>query len=217
VLLADELPENDCPPVRVKLLSERLVAIRDSEGRYGLINEFCAHRGASLWFGRNEECGLRCPYHGWKFDVTGQCVEVPSEPAESGFAKRIKLKSYPLIAQGGVLWTHMGPPETRPPLPQWEFSLVPAAQRFVSKRLQCNWLQALRADRFESCIMAASRQCRLRPAVQGCQGNEYNMGDMKRCLKWSKAMAASISGLAAMPRTTTTTGALPNTCCRRSP
>jgi phthalate 4,5-dioxygenase oxygenase subunit len=85
-LLAEELPDNDCPPVRVKLLAERLVAFRDSKGRYGLIDEFCAHRGASPWFGRNEECGLRCPYHGWKFDVTGQCVEVPSEPTESGFA-----------------------------------------------------------------------------------------------------------------------------------
>ena len=67
-LLAEELPENDCPPVRVKLLSERLLAFRDSQGRYGLIDEFCAHRGVSLWFGRNEENGLRCPYHGWKYD-----------------------------------------------------------------------------------------------------------------------------------------------------
>ena len=93
VLLSEELPEPDCPPVRVKLLSERLIAFRDTEGRLGLIDEFCAHRGPSLWFGRNEECGLRCPYHGWKFDVTGQCVDVPSEPAESGYAKKIKLKS----------------------------------------------------------------------------------------------------------------------------
>jgi nitrite reductase/ring-hydroxylating ferredoxin subunit len=92
-LLTEELPQNDCPPVRVKLLSERLVAFRDSQGRYGLIDEFCAHRGASLWFGRNEECGLRCPYHGWKFDLTGQCVEVPSEPVASGFVQRIKLKA----------------------------------------------------------------------------------------------------------------------------
>ena len=84
-LLAEELPENDCPPVRVQLLSERLIAFRDTEGRYGLLDEFCAHRGVSLWFGRNEECGLRCPYHGWKYDVTGQCVEIPSEPEESGF------------------------------------------------------------------------------------------------------------------------------------
>ncbi len=87
VLIAEELPENDCPPVRVKVLSERLVAFRDSLGRYGLIDEFCPHRGASLWFARNEACGLRCPYHGWKFDVNGQCLELPSEPEESGFCQ----------------------------------------------------------------------------------------------------------------------------------
>ena len=103
-LLAEQLPENDCPPVRVKLLSERLLAFRDSEGRYGLIDEFCAHRGVSLWFGRNEEGGLRCPYHGWKYDTTGQCVDVPSEPAESGYCRKIKLTSYPLVKRGDVLW-----------------------------------------------------------------------------------------------------------------
>src|SRR5215471_15115682 len=143
-LLAEELAENDCPPVRVKLLSERLVAFRDTNGRYGLIDEFCPHRGASLWFGRNEECGLRCPYHGWKFDTQGQCLEVPSEPAESGFSRKIKLKSYPLVERGGVLWTYMGPPDKLPPLPEWEFAQVAPEQRFVSKRLQeCNWLQAM--------------------------------------------------------------------------
>src|SRR6202040_3263492 len=84
-LLSKELPAPDCPPVRVKLLGERLIAFRDSQGRVGVMDEFCAHRGVSLWFGRNEENGLRCPYHGWKYDVTGQCIEVPSEPAESGF------------------------------------------------------------------------------------------------------------------------------------
>ncbi|MPY79743.1 MAG: Rieske 2Fe-2S domain-containing protein, partial [Actinophytocola sp.] len=118
VLLADELPENDCPPVRVKLLSERLIAFRDSEGRYGLIDEFCAHRGVSLWFGRNEESGLRCSYHGWKYDVTGQCVEVPSEPDErqSTLCKKIKLKSYPLVKIGDVLWAYLGDPATTPDL-----------------------------------------------------------------------------------------------------
>src|SRR6201991_2118507 len=119
-LLAGELDENDCPPVRVKLLSERLIAFRDSEGRYGLMDEFCAHRGVSLWFGRNEESGLRCPYHGWKYDHTGQCVEVPSEPDESGFCKKIKLKSYPLVERGGVLWTYMGPPDKQPAPPALE-------------------------------------------------------------------------------------------------
>src|SRR5215472_13463211 len=143
-LLAEELPENDCPPVRVKLLSERLVAFRDSEGRYGLIDEFCAHRGVSLWFGRNEEGGLRCPYHGWKYDVGGQCTEVPSEPAESGFCNRIRLKSYPCIELGDVIWVYMGPPERKPPLPAFEWAQVAHSQRFVSKRTQeCNYLQAM--------------------------------------------------------------------------
>ena len=133
-LLTRELPEDDCPPVRVKLLGERLIAIRDSKGRYGLMDEFCAHRGVSLWFGRNEEGGIRCPYHGWKYDHTGQCIEVPSEPEESGFCQKIKLKGYPLIKIGDVLWTHMGDKDDRPPLPAWEFANVPAEQTFTSKR-----------------------------------------------------------------------------------
>ena len=131
VLLTEELPANDCPPVRVKLLSERLLAFRDSDGRLGLIDEFCAHRGVSLWFGRNEESGLRCPYHGWKYDVTGQCIEVPSEPEESGYCQKIKLTAYPLVERGGVLWTYMGPKEQTPPLPEWEFAMVPDRHRFV--------------------------------------------------------------------------------------
>ncbi len=144
VLLAGELPENECPPVRVKLLSERLLAWRDTKGRYALTDEFCAHRGVSLWFGRNEESGLRCPYHGWKYDWTGQCIEVPSEPEESGFCNRIKLQSYPLVERGGILWAYMGSPESRPPLPAFEWAEVPAAHRYHSKRWQeCNYLQAM--------------------------------------------------------------------------
>jgi len=143
-LLAEELPEPDCPPVRVKLMSERLIAFRDTQGRLGLIDEFCAHRGVSLWFGRNEESGLRCPYHGWKYDVTGQCVEVPSEPVESGFCSKIKLKGYKLIERGGVLWAYLGPPDLEPPEPAHEWATVPATHRFISKRTQeCNWLQAM--------------------------------------------------------------------------
>jgi phthalate 4,5-dioxygenase oxygenase subunit len=99
-LHAEELPEDDCPPVRVKILSERLIAFRDSEGRYGLIDEFCAHRGVSLWFGRVEECGIRCAYHGWKYDVNGQCLEVPSELEHNNFARKVKLTSYPLVKVG---------------------------------------------------------------------------------------------------------------------
>ncbi len=144
ILLSEELPAPDCPPVRATVLSERLIAFRDSDGRIGLVDEFCAHRRVSLWFGRNEEGGLRCPYHGWKYDASGQCVEVPSEPVESGFAQRVKLKAYPCIESGGVIWTYMGPTELQPRAPDFEWQHVPAAHRYVSKRWQeSNYLQAL--------------------------------------------------------------------------
>jgi len=143
-LLDWELPERDCPPVRVKLLGERLVAFRDSEGRIGVIDEFCAHRGVSLWFGRNEECGLRCAYHGWKYDVNGQCVDLPSEPEESRIRQRIKLKSYPCAELGGVIWTYMGPPAEKPPLPSFEWVHLPPSHRVTTKRWQeSNYLQAI--------------------------------------------------------------------------
>jgi phenylpropionate dioxygenase-like ring-hydroxylating dioxygenase large terminal subunit len=180
-LLAEELPENDCPPVRVKLLSERLIAFRDSEGRYGLIDEFCAHRGISLWFGRNEECGLRCPYHGWKYDVTGQCVDMPNEPEQSAFAKKVRLTSYPLVARGGVLWTYMGPPENQPLLPEYEFATVPAAQSYTSKRFQeCNWLQAMEGGIDSSHVSFLHRgDINTDPLFKGARGNQYNLGDLR--------------------------------------
>ena len=143
-LLATELAERDGPPVRVRLLGERLIAFRDTEGRLGLMDESCAHRGVSLWFGRNEENGLRCSYHGWKYDVTGQCVEIPSEPDNPKLCQRMKLKSYPLVERGGLLWTYMGPAEHRPAEPAYEWLDMPAPQRYVSKRLQeSNYLQAM--------------------------------------------------------------------------
>jgi phthalate 4,5-dioxygenase len=144
VLLASELPEADGPPVRVKLLGERLVAFRDTAGRLGLVGEFCAHRGVSLWFGRNEEHGLRCPYHGWKYDVTGQCVDVPSEPADNGFCAKIRLDAYPCLERAGVIWAYLGPKDAQPAQPAYDWTLAPDAHRYVSKRLQeCNWLQAM--------------------------------------------------------------------------
>ena len=116
-LLSEELPEPDCPPVRLEILSEKMLAFRDSSGRLGVIDEFCAHRGVSLWFGRNEENGIRCPYHGWKYDVNGNCIEIPSEPVESKLCERIKLKSYSLVERGGIIWIYMGAPEHQPELP----------------------------------------------------------------------------------------------------
>jgi phenylpropionate dioxygenase-like ring-hydroxylating dioxygenase large terminal subunit len=180
-LLAEELPENDCPPVRVKLFSERLLAFRDSEGRYGLIDEYCAHRGVSLWFARNEDCGLRCVYHGWKYDVTGQCIDVPSEPEESGFAQKIKLKSYPLIERGGVLWTYMGAPDRQPPYPEWEFATVPRSQSIFTKRLQeSNWLQAMEGGIDSSHVSWLHRgDLNTDPLFKGAQGNRYNLSDLR--------------------------------------
>ncbi|MCO5063540.1 MAG: aromatic ring-hydroxylating dioxygenase subunit alpha [Rhizobiaceae bacterium] len=180
-MLAEELPNNDCPPVRVKLLGERLLAFRDSEGHYGLIDEFCAHRGVSLWFGRNEKGGLRCPYHGWKYDRTGQCVEVPSEPKESGYCDRIKLKSYPLIKIGDLLWTYMGPAEKQPSYPEWEFASVPSEQTFTSKRWQeCNWLQAMEGGIDSSHVSwLHSGNLNSDPLFRGAQGNKYNLNDQK--------------------------------------
>jgi len=179
--LSEELPENECSPVRIKLLSERLLAFRDSQGRYGLIDEFCAHRGVSLWFGRNEECGLRCPYHGWKYDVTGQCIDIPSEPEESCFSKKIKLTSYPLVERGGILWTYMGPPEKQPPMPVWEFISVPRTQTITTKRLQeSNWLQALEGGIDSSHVSFLHRgDLDSDPMFKGAEGNRYNLSDTR--------------------------------------
>ena len=180
-LLSQELPTPDCPPVRLKLLSERMVAFRDTQGRLGLVDEFCAHRGVSLWFGRNEENGIRCPYHGWKYDVNGQCIEVPSEPAESGYCSKIKLKSYPLIERGGVIWVYMGPLEHQPPFPEFEFATVPPAQSYTSKRFQeCNYLQAMEGGIDSSHVsFLHSGSLNTDPLFKGAKGNQYNLNDRK--------------------------------------
>jgi nitrite reductase/ring-hydroxylating ferredoxin subunit len=142
VLLSDELPSPDSPPKRITLLSEKLVAFRDTQGRVGLFDERCPHRNASMFFGRNEEDGLRCVYHGWKFDVTGQCVDMPSEPPESNFKRKVQITAYPCVERGGVVWTYMGPPDLKPEFPDLEWTGVPAANRYATRRLQeCNWLQ----------------------------------------------------------------------------
>lgn len=179
-LLAEELPRPDCPPVRVRLLSERLIAFRDSKGRLGLLDEFCAHRGVSLWFGRNEACGLRCAYHGWKYDVTGQCVELPSEPEHNGFRRKIRLKSYPMIERGGIIWTYMGPLEHQPDPPEFEFATVPPEHSYVSKRLQySNWLQALEGGIDSSHVSWLHRDAfTADPLMRGSRGNDYNLDDL---------------------------------------
>ena len=142
-LLTSEIAEPDCPPVRVRLLGESLVAFRDTEGRIGLLEEFCAHRRVSLFLGRNEECGLRCVYHGWKFDVDGRCVDMPTEPPETDFKSRIRLAAYPAVELGGVVWAYLG--EGEPPAPpHFEWTGLRDDQRVMTRTWQeCNWLQAL--------------------------------------------------------------------------
>ena len=128
---------------RVQLLGERLIAYRTPGGTPGVIGEFCPHRGASLYFGRVEETGMRCAYHGWKFGLDGQCVEQPSEPRESSFAAKVCHTAYPCLERGGMIWMYMGPGSPTP-LPELEWTLLPESHVFVSKRVQdCNWFQAL--------------------------------------------------------------------------
>jgi phthalate 4,5-dioxygenase len=143
-LLTAEVPEPDGPPVRVRLLGENLVAFRESSGRVGLVAERCAHRGASLYFGRNEEDGIRCVYHGWKYDRAGRCLDMPNEPPESTFKQRIHLTAYPCEEAGGVIWAYLGPPAQRPPLLDLEWMRAPAGHCHVSKTYQeCNYLQGI--------------------------------------------------------------------------
>ena len=139
--LSTEVPEPDCPPVRVGLLGEKLVAFRDTQGKIGLLSEFCAHRQASLFLGRNEECGLRCVFHGWKYDVEGNCLDMLNESPESNYKDEIKLISYPTVEMAGIIWAYMGPKDRIPPEPKFDFTHVAPAHRGVSKSWQeCNWL-----------------------------------------------------------------------------
>jgi phthalate 4,5-dioxygenase len=143
-LLTREVATPDGAPARVHLLGEELIAFRDTSGRVGIVEAYCPHRRAPLFFGRNEECGLRCVYHGWKFDVEGTCVDLPSEPAESPMRKGVKLKSYPTFEGGGIVWAYLGPPALKPPQPDFEWIRAPETHRYVSKTFEsCNYLQAL--------------------------------------------------------------------------
>jgi phenylpropionate dioxygenase-like ring-hydroxylating dioxygenase large terminal subunit len=146
-LMTSELPDPDGEPQRVMLLGEKLIAFRDSTGAVGLVAENCPHRGASLFFGRNEEEGLRCVYHGWKFNTAGACVDMPNEPPESNFKHKVRLTAYPCVERGGVIWTYMGPRETPPPLPNIEPNMLPEGEYRVQKVFrECNWAQALEGD-----------------------------------------------------------------------
>ncbi|WP_076866006.1 Rieske 2Fe-2S domain-containing protein [Bradyrhizobium mercantei] len=172
ILMSWELAEADAPPVRVRLLGEDLVAFRATDGSIGLLDEYCPHRRASLFLGRNEENGLRCVYHGWKFNTEGQCVHQMNEP--NSFADKVRTTSYPTAEIGGVVWAYLGPSDKKPPLPKFDWTQVPAAQRTVTKVVQeCNWLQALEGGLDSSHFSILHRALRDNPLQEGLEPKKW--------------------------------------------
>lgn len=146
-LLAEEIPAPDCPPVRVRLLGEDLVAFRDSRGRIGLLSEHCSHRGTSLFYGRNENCGLTCIYHGWKYDVEGNVLETPAEPQQSDFNSKVRHPSYPCREAAGMIFAYIGPTDREPLFPLYEWVTLAERQTCAVKSyLECNYLQGIEGD-----------------------------------------------------------------------
>ena len=144
VALSEELSEPDGAPIRLNVMGEKLVAFRDTEGRVGVVEPRCPHRGADLFWGRNEGCGLRCVYHGWKFDVSGKAVDLPNVPANSPYYQSVSIKAYPTREFGDIVWAWLGPPARMPEVPELEFGVMPPSHRHVTKKLQdCNWAQAI--------------------------------------------------------------------------
>lgn len=146
-LLSSEL-KADAPPTRLMLLGEKLIAFRDSAGRVGILDHRCPHRCASLFFGRNEESGLRCTYHGWKFDVDGNCLDQPNVPSHQAFPERVKAKAYRAVERYGIVWTYMGKRAEPPPLPCFEAVMIAdeADRNLFCVQRECNWLQGLEGD-----------------------------------------------------------------------
>jgi phenylpropionate dioxygenase-like ring-hydroxylating dioxygenase large terminal subunit len=149
-LLSAEIIEPDGAPVRLRILGEDLIAFRDTQGRVGILSAYCRHRLAPLFYGRNEHCGIRCVYHGWKFDIHGQCVDIPNVPKgkiSEGVKERANITAYPACEAGGMVWVFMGPKERMPPLPGMEWMSVPDDHRHVARWLQrTNWAQGMEGE-----------------------------------------------------------------------
>jgi phthalate 4,5-dioxygenase oxygenase subunit len=153
VLMSDELPERDGTPVRVQVMGEELLLFRDTDGQVGLVDAYCAHRGSPLFYGRNEACGIRCIYHGWKFDVHGRCVDMPNEPPTSRFKDKVSITAYPTREAGGLVWAYMGSSEELPAPPELEWlGLEPSQVDIWKYRADCNYLQAIEGDHDSSHI-----------------------------------------------------------------
>jgi phthalate 4,5-dioxygenase len=147
IMLAQEIADRDGPPVRVKVLGEKFVAFRDTDGRLGLLDAYCPHRRANLFWGRNEQCGLRCAYHGWKFDVFGRCVDAPNAVEAERIKQTINARAFPTVEHGGLIWTYFGPPEVKPKFPRFDMFEGPANHRYMIKFFaRANWLQGMEGD-----------------------------------------------------------------------
>lgn len=172
-ILSEQVSDADGTPVRVELFGEKLVAFRDSDGKVGILGEFCPHRKASLVFGRNEECGLRCLYHGWKFDREGNVVDMPSEPKESGFADKVKHVSYPTHEAGGFVWTYMGPADEMPEFEAPSWAPTPDASVSIVKiQLPCNWAQIMEGQ-IDSAHSSSLHSSEMKPAkVETASAND---------------------------------------------
>jgi phenylpropionate dioxygenase-like ring-hydroxylating dioxygenase large terminal subunit len=185
LMLSSDLPEPDCEPREVRMLGEDLVAFRATDGRVGTVAALCPHRQAPLVYGRNEDDGLRCIYHGWKFAVDGRCLDMPSEPAASNFKDKIRARSYPTSEAAGIVWIYMGPQHLKPELPDMEWMRVPDSYRNMAKfNLEGNWVQAMEGDVDSSHIGFLHRNLRdLRDPVQAPPDIRYQALD--RAPKWS--------------------------------
>src|SRR5579864_1290376 len=143
-LLSEEVPAPDCPPVRLRLLGENLIGFRVTSGKVALIQDACPHRAASFFFGRNEEEGIRCAYHGWKFDIEGNCVDQLNEPENSKFESKVHATTYPCVERGGLVWTYMGSRKDPPPLPDLEPNMMVQGRGRISPNMfNWNWFQCM--------------------------------------------------------------------------
>ena len=180
--LSEELKEPGAPPVRLRILCEDLLAFRDSSGKLGIIDAYCSHRQAPLFFGRNENCAIQCPYHGWRFDVNGECVEAPNAPnylRDTPNAKaRLAIVAYPTHEAGGIVWVYMGPKEEQPPFPNFEFTTVPEGYNRSSRWLQrSNWLQGMEGEIDTSHISFAHKDLSTGHEAVSITGLQYSLQD----------------------------------------
>ena len=208
----------DCDPVELRVFAEDYVAFRDTNGRIGILEALCPHRRAPLFYGRNEERGLRCIYHGWKFDVEGNCVDMPSEPAQYEFSKKVRPIGFPAEEWGGVIWGYFGPADKKPELPQVEWFRVPPSHRYMVKYNQeCNFVQATEGDIDSSHIGFLHRELG--------SGMQQVSGEYKYWLSLTGRLAGSSSPpttascwrRSATRRRTPTTGASTSGSCPSTP